>query len=106
MKSTIELYIEPINSGVLVEGMINDEYVEIRYKYILNHPNELLGVFNVTGLTKTIARYYGVVKNYNIEGEQGQWKRKPRTRKITDDMYQLINEVEKFLKKNGFQIIE
>lgn len=100
-----ELYIENIRSGILVEGMIGEEYVEVRYKYILNHPDTLKGVFHVTGLTPTIARAYGSLKSLQIESDNGNWKSRGR-RKITDEMYQLIGKVEEFLCNNNFVIIE
>lgn len=101
----VELYVEKIRSGILVEGTIDNDYVEVIYKYVLNHPDDLLGNFKISGLIPTIARSYGTLKDHHIENNDGLWKSKGR-KKITDEMYMLIGIIENFLQNNGFAIIE
>jgi hypothetical protein len=101
----IELYIEKIRSGIEVTGMVGNEYVEMRYKSFLNSHADLEGHFNLMGITPSIIRTYGELCNRRIESNDGYWKNGGR-KKITDEMFTIIGEVENYLSENGYQIIE
>ena len=100
----VELYIEKIRSGIEITGTIDNDYIEIRYKYILNSANDLKGCFHITGLTKTITRSYATIQENCFEFDNGKWKKKGR-KNLSDDMYVLIGIAENFLLENGYSIL-
>lgn len=103
----IELYVEKIRSGIEITGTIDNEYVELRYKYFLSHPSDLEGHYNIVrGDAHSIARTYGEIFGRNIETDDyGNWKSSTR-KKINDDMFIIIGEVENYLSNIGYIIIE
>ena len=100
----VELYIEKIRSGIEVTGTIDNDYIEIRYKYMLNSTNDLKGYFHITGLTKTITRSYATIQENCFEFDNGKWRKKGR-KNLSDDMYVLIGIAENFLLENGYDIL-
>lgn len=103
----IELYIEKIRGGIEVSGTIENDYVELRYKYFLNSLSDLEGYKEVSERPSlTVVRTYGEICGRNMEtNDYGDWKTTSR-KKIDDEMYNLIGIAENFLNENHYMIVE
>jgi len=103
----IELYVEKIRSGIEITGTIDNTYVELRYKYFLSSVSDLEGHYKIVEHdAPSIARTYGEIGGRQIEtNDYGDWKSSSR-RKITDDMYEIIGEVENHLRELKYIVIE